>query len=683
MAKYEADKLRTVGLVGHGSGGKTTLAEQLLNTCGMTTRLGRVEEGNTVGDYMPDEISRGHTIGLSLMHLERDGCRVHIVDNPGYTDFMGEVAASIRVVDGTVFVVDGVAGIEVGTDNCWRYADDNALPRIVLINKIDKDNSDFYRVLEALSASYGVQCVPLTLPIGKAASFSGVVDVVKGEEPETDDVSKDQYSTYREKLVEAAAEGDDELIEKYFDQGTLTQEEVVRGLRKAVLARSVVPVLCGSAEKGIGIPELLDAIVNFLPSPTERPEITATDSQDNPVTVEFSEEGPLTGLVFKVLNDPYVGNLTFFRVFSGTLASDTQFYNATKRNTERIGQVFLQQGKEQAPVEAAYPGDLAAVARLKNTTIGDTMCTEKARVQLAQLELPQSMARLAIVPKTRADEDKIATALRRIAEEDATFKSARDEQTNELVIAGMGDLHLDIIMDRLKERFGVAADTKPPKIAYKETIKTSTEVQGRYKKQSGGRGQYGDVWLKISPQPRGEGFEFVDKIVGGVVPRNYIPAVEKGVKEAMERGVIAGYPVVDLQVTLYDGSYHTVDSSDLAFKIAGSMALQKAVQDVQHCLLEPIMEAEITVPDEYMGDVTGDLNGRRGRILGMEPRLGKQVIKVSIPEAEMLDYSTNLRSMTGGRGTFTMKFLRYDEVPERIAQKIIAQAAAEKEKKEK
>jgi len=577
-------------------------------------------------------------------------------------------------------VVDGVSGIEVGTDNCWRYADENKLPRVVVVNKLDKDNADFYRALDELSASYGVQCVPLTLPIGKAESFREVVDLLKVEEQRVDDELKEQYRTYREKLVEAAAEGDDALLEKYLEEGTLTEEEVVSGLRKAVLARNVVPVLGSSAEKTIGIGELIEAIINVLPSPAERPEVTATGTADNAVTIRFSEDEPLAGLVFKVLNDPYVGNLTFFRIFSGTLPSDTQFYNGTKRSTERISQVFFLQGKEQVPVAMVCPGDLAAVARLKNTAVSDSMCTAEAPVTFPQIQFPESMVRLAIVPKTRADEDKIASALRRIAEEDPTFKQIRDDQTKELVIAGMGDLHLDIIMDRLKQRFGVTAETKTPKIAYKETIKSAVKVQGKYKRQSGGRGQYGDVWLEVGPLPRGAGFEFVDKIVGGVVPKNYIPAVEKGVREAMEKGVIAGYPVVDSQVTIYDGSHHTVDSSDLAFKIAGSMALQKAVQQAQHCLLEPIMEAEITVPEEYMGDVTGDLNGRRGRILGMEHRPGKQVIKVAVPEAEMLRYSADLRSMTGGRGTYTMKFLHYDEVPGRIAQQIIAQAAEQKER---
>jgi len=684
MAKQEPAKLRTVGFVGHGGSGKTTLAEQLLNACGMTKRLGRVEEGNTVGDYMPDEVTRGHTICLSLMHLERDGCRIHIVDNPGYADFIGEVAASVRVVDSVIVVVDGVAGAEVGTDNCWRYADDNSLPRLVLINKLDKENADFYRLLDELSSGYGVQCVPLTLPVGKADSFSGVVDLVRAEEKDVEADLKGQYDKYKEKLVEAAAEGDDVLLEKYLEEGALSPEEVVSGLRKAVLGGNIVPVVCGAAEKGIGLEELLNAIGDLLPSPTERPEMAGSDSDGGAVTIGFSEDGPLVGLVFKVLNDPYVGNLTFFRVFSGSLASDTQFYNGTKRASERIGQLFFLQGKEQVPAATVYPGDLAAVAKLKKTSVGDTICTQGAPINLPPIQFPASMVRLAIVPKTRADEDKIASALRRIAEEDPTFSQARDEQTKEMVISGMGDLHLDIIMDRLKQRFGVEADTKTPRIAYKETIKSGTQIQGKYKRQSGGRGQYGDVWLKVAPLPRGQGFEFVDKIVGGVVPKNYIPAVEKGVSEAMERGVIAGYPVVDVSVTLYDGTYHTVDSSDMAFKIAGSMALQKAVQQVQHCLLEPIVEAEITVPEEYMGDVTGDLNSRRGRILGMDHGPGgKQIIRVTVPEAEMLRYSTELRSMTGGRGSYTMKFLQYDEVPDRIAQKIIAEAAEQKEKKER
>jgi elongation factor G len=684
MAKHEPDKLRTVGLVGHGGSGKTTLAERLLNACGMTKRLGRIEEGNTVGDYMPDEIGRGHTICLSLMHLDRDGCRIHIVDNPGYADFIGEVAASIRVVDSVIVVVDGAAGAEVGTDNCWRYADENNLPRLVMINKLDKDNTDFYRVLEELGTGYGVQCIPLTLPVGKGDSFSGVIDLVKAEEGGVEAELKDQFDKYREKVVEAAAEGDDVLLEKYLEEGALSPEEVVSGLRKAVIAGNVVPVVCGSAEKGIGLDEMLDAVASFLPSPTERPELEATGADGGAVAVKFSEDGPLVGLTFKVLNDPYVGNLTFFRVLSGTLASDTQFYNATKRSGERIGQLFFLQGKEQVPVATLGPGDLAAVAKLKNTSVGDTICTQRAPMSLPPIQFPASMVRRAILPKTRADEDKIASALRRIAEEDPTFSQTRDEQTKEMVIAGRGDLHLDIIMDRLKQRFSVEAETRPPTIAYKETIKSSTKIQGKYKRQSGGRGQYGDVWLEVGPLPRGEGFEFIDKIVGGAVPKNYIPAVEKGVYEAMERGVLAGYPVVDVRVTLYDGTYHTVDSSDMAFKIAGSMALQKAVQAVQHCLLEPVVEAEITVPEEYMGDVTGDLNGRRGRILGMDSGPGgKQIIRVTVPEAEMLRYSTELRSMTGGRGSYTMKFLQYDEVPDRIAQKITAEAAEQKEKKER
>ena len=683
MTKYEPNKLRTVGLVGHGSSGKTTLAEQMLHACKMTTRVGRVQEGNTVGDYMPDEIARGHTIGLSLMHLNRNEHRVHLIDNPGYADFIGEVAASIRVVDSVIVVVDGVAGIELGTDTAWWYADDNNLPRLVLINKLDKDNADFFRVLEQIGASYGVNGIPFALPVGKAGSLQGVVDLVKGDEQKVPADLKDQYATYREELIEAAAEGDDALTEKYLEEGTLSPQEIVVGLRKAVIARQVVPVLCGSAEKAIGIEELLGTIITFLPSPTERPEITATDAQNNAVPVRLSEQGPLVGLVFKVLNDPYIGNLTFFRIFSGTLVSDTQFYNGSKRAVERIGQLSFLQGKELSPATAVYPGDLAVVARLKNTTAGDTMCAQDAVVTLPPIRFPGSMARLAIVPKTRADEDKIATALRRVIEEDPTFKQTRDEQTRELIISGMGDLHLDIIVERLKQRFGVSAETKPPRIAYKETIKSSVKVQGRYKRQSGGRGQYGDVWLDVNPLPRGQGFEFVDEIVGGVVPKNYIPAVERGVREAMEKGVIAGYPVVDVRVALYDGSYHVVDSSDMAFKIAGSMAVQKAIQETQHCLLEPIMEAEITVPEEFMGDITGDLNGRRGRIVGMEHRRGKLVIKVTVPEAEMLRYSADLRSMTGGRGSYTITFLQYDEVPERIAQRIIAQAAQEKEDKEK
>jgi elongation factor G len=684
MSKFDVKDIRNVGLVGHGGTGKTTLVEHILFKTGKTTRAGSVGAGNTVGDYLQEEISRKFTISLKITHTDWKKARIYFVDNPGYADFVAEMAASLSVLDNALLLVDGLAGIEVGTINSWRYCEKYGIPRAVLVNKLDKEHSDFNKVVRLLQESFGPQCIPFMLPVGEEAGLKGVVSLWKvTDESQVPEDVRDDFAGYREKLLEAAAETDDALTEKYLEEGTLSDEEISTGLKKGIARGAIVPILCAVGEKEVGIDELLDFIVDCFPSPFDVPPRKAKTASGEEIELRPDPSAPLAAHVFKTMTDPYIGQLTYFRVFSGTVRADAGFYNANKGVQERISNLFIMQGKDQTSVDTVGPGEIAAVPKLKVTSAGDTLCDERQKVTLPLIEFPEPMVRLSVKPRSRADEDKIMNALNRLAEEDPTFKAYRNRETKEEIISGMGDLHLSVIMDRLKNKFNVTADTALPSVPYKETIKKPASARYRHKKQTGGRGQFGEVELEIIPQGRGGGFEFVDAIVGGVISKNFIPSVEKGVVEAMERGVLAGYPVVDTKVRLYDGMMHTVDSSDLAFKIAGSMAFQKAASQSEMCLLEPLMEVEVIVPEEYMGDVTGDFNSKRGRILGMERGPHGQVIRAMVPEAELLNYSAELRSMTGGRGSFAMKFSHYEEVPPHIAQRIIEQAKKQKEEAEK
>jgi len=664
----DASKVRNVGILGHGGSGKTMLIEHILHKAGRTSRIGKIEDGNTAGDYLDEEKERQQTICMKLMTVEWKGSRVHIVDHPGYVDFAGEIAASTPLLDGLVILVDATTGVQVGTDSAFKYAELHHTPRAFFVNKLDRENSSFDEAVEDIQKNYGLHCVPLVIPVGSASQLGGVVNIFSGENA----AIADQIDTLRGRMKDVVAESDDALLEKYLEAGDLTPEEFNQGLQKGITSGKIVPILAGSVEKEIGIDELMDVIAHSFPSPLER-HFVAKAPEGNDVEVKISPDGPFLGQVFRSIVDPYVGQLTLFRVISGTLRSDTDFYNVTTQTKERTGKIFFLCGKDQTQVPEAVPGDLAAMTKLKNTHFGDTIAVAGTRIEMPKIVLPQSMVKLAIVPKSRADEDKMGEALNRIAEEDPTFRHYRDKETGEHVVKGMGDLQLDILLERMKRKYSVECETRTPKVAYKETVRAKSEVQGKHKKQTGGHGQYGDVHLRISPNERGAGYEFVDSIVGGVVPKQYIPHVDRGSQDALGKGVIAGYPVVDIVVDLFFGSYHDVDSSELAFKIAASLAIQKGVKEARPCLLEPIMEIAVTVPDEYMGDVTGDLNSRRGRILGMEPGgPGRQCIRALVPEAEILRYSTDLRSMTGGRGTYMLKFSRYDEVPEHVAQGLIA-----------
>ncbi|MBI2433887.1 MAG: elongation factor G, partial [Candidatus Hydrogenedentes bacterium] len=601
-------------------------------------------------------------------HLDWNGIQVHLIDHPGYADFIGEVAASTPLLDGLVIVVDAATGVQVGTDNAWKYAEQHQVPRAFFVNKLDREHTDFKKVVNTLRETYGKHCVPLVVPLGEGPNLQGVVNIF---DEDTSGLAE-EIAQLKQDIADVVAETDDAMLEKYLETGELTPEEFHSGLHDGITAGKIVPIIAGSVVKGFGMRRLLNVIADSFPGPSDRHVVAETASGEK-TTVKISADAPFLGQVFRSVVDPFVGHLTLFRVLTGTLHGDSDFYNVSRGVKERTGKLYLLNGKEQTVVNAVGPGDLAAMTKLKNTHFGDTIAAVGTDLKLPRVELPGSMVKLAIVPKSRADEDKIGEALNRLAEEDPTFSHYRDEATGDHLVRGMGDLQLDILLDRMRRKYHVEAETRTPKVAYRETVKGKAEVQGRHKKQTGGHGQFGDVHLRIAPNERGGGYQFVDKIVGGVVPRQYIPAVDKGCLEALSRGVISGNPVVDIIVELFYGSYHTVDSSEMAFKIAASIAIQKGVREAKPVILEPIMEISVTVPEEYMGDIAGHLNSRRGRILGMDSiGGGRQRIRANVPEAEILRYSTELRSMTSGRGMYELKYSHYDEAPETVSRELIS-----------
>lgn len=691
MKAYTADAIRNIALVGHGGCGKTSLTEALLFSAGAIDRLGKVDDGSTTSDYDPDEIKRKISINATLAPCEWRNSKVNFIDTPGYADFVGDVKSALRVVEGAVMVACAVSGIEVGLETAWEFADEKSLPRAFFINKMDRENADFYAVAEALKVRFGSRVVPVQLPIGSQESFKGVVDLIRmkakvgsGKSVSESDVPGDMadaVAKYREALVEASAENDDELITKYLEGEELTPDEIARGLALGVRAGKVVPVFCGSALKDIGVSVLLDSVVDLFPSPAETPAAKGVNPQTNAEEERKPQDSePFSAMVFKTLADPYVGKLTYFRVYSGILRSDSHVFNSTKGVEERVGQIYFLRGKNQEATAEVHAGDIAAVAKLSETGTGDTLCDKAKPIKYEPIEFPAPVYSVAIKAKSKADEDKLGPALARLADEDPTFQYRREMETGETLVSGLGESHVEIVVDRLKRKFGVAVDVDTPKIPYRETITVSAKAQGKHKKQTGGRGQYGDAWVELTPLERGQGFEFVDAIVGGAIPRQYIPAVEKGIREAMERGILAGYPVVDVKATVYDGSFHPVDSSEMAFKMAGILAFQNAAANAQPVILEPMLSVEVIVPEEYMGDIIGDLNGKRGRILGMEPiEGGKQRIRAIVPQAEMLRYAIDLRSIARGRGSFTTELSHYEQVPAHTAQQIIEQRKKEKE----
>ena len=684
MQQYSLENIRNVVLLSHSGAGKTSISEAMLFDAGVINRLGKVDDGTTTSDYDPDEIKRKISINLSILPFEWKERKVNLLDAPGYSDFAGEAKAGIRVSEGAVIVICASSGVEVGTETVWTYADDAKLPRLIFVNKMDRENADFYRTLDEITSSFGAKCVPLALPIGAQASFEGVVDLLtlksfigsEAKEGEIPSSMQEKVDSFREKLVEAIAEVNDSLIEKYLGGEELTFEEMSSGLREAVAAGRVVPVLVGSALKNIGITLLMDAILNYLPSPKEQEVVVSVDSREEKVTP--SEDGSLAALVFKTTADPYVGKLTYFRVYTGTISSNSQVWNASKGVAERIGQLFSVRGKNQEPVPQVRAGDIGAVAKLGETGTGDTLSSQDKPVKLAPISFPRPIYSQAVQPKTKADLDKLGVALSRLTEEDPTLEVKRDPDTGETVLSGLGESQLEVAAEKMQRKFGVNVKLDAPRVPYKETITTSTRAEYKHKKQTGGHGQYGHVFLELEPLPRGSNIEFAERIVGGAIPRNYIPAVEKGVMEAAQEGVLARYPVTDVKVTLYDGSFHPVDSSDICFKIAGAQALKKGLSQAQPVLLEPIMNLTVRTPEEFTGDIIGDLNTKRARVQGMHPEGKINVIEAQVPLAEILHYAIDLKSITQGRATYTIEFSHYEEVPSNIAQKIIAERQAEK-----
>jgi elongation factor G len=691
MGKYDTSKLRNLGIVAHGGAGKTSLTEAILFDTGMTDRLGRVDDGSSNMDFEPEEIKRRITLSSSLHHCEWREYSLHIVDTPGYTNFLHDTRNCLRVLGGAVLIVSAISGVKAQTQKIWEWADEFEVPRIAFVNKMDRERADFLKAVDDMAKSLATRAVVVNMPIGAEESFRGVIDLVtmkaclygedlSGNCTEADIPADllDEAQRLRGLLLEAVADADDALMEKYLETESLSHEEILLGLREGTLTGVFTPVLCGSALANIGVRQLLDYIVHCLPSPLDK----GTQVGKNPKTGEVeerkpSEDGPFSAMVFKTISDPYTGKLSLFRVYSGSLKSDSMAYNPNREAVERIGQIYEMEGKKQKPIPLAVAGDIVAVPKLKETVTGDTLC-DGAKPVLYESPLPlKPVISFALQAKSKADEDKISNALHRLMDEDPTLQMQRDEETKELVLSGMGQVHLEVAVEKLKRKYGVEVELKEPKVPYRETIRGRAKVQGKYKKQSGGRGQFGDTWIEVEPLSRGEGFEFVDKVVGGVIPRQYIPAVEKGIVEAMHHGPLGGFPVVDAKVTLFDGSHHSVDSSEMAFKIAGSMGFKKAMEQCSPVLLEPVVNMEITVPDDCIGDVIGDMNSRRGKVLGVEPKANSQVIKAQVPMGEVLKYAPELRSMTSDRGLFTMEFSHYEEVPPHLTAKILAELKKE------
>ena len=691
MKVYDAPNIRNVALVGHGGCGKTSLASALLFNGGAANRLGRVEDGTTVTDFDPDEIERQISLQTSLAFAEWKKTKINVLDAPGYANFTAEARSALRVADAALIVVDAVAGVEVQTEKVWGYAEEYGLARLIAVNRMDRENASFERALTSIEGSFGRAAVPVAIPVGEEKDFRGVVDLVAekalvwGEDAsgefETTDIPEalqEAASTWREKLVEMVAESNEALMEEFFEKGTLPREDLARGLREAVAAGKIFPVVPVSAGRNAGVHTILDAIVELLPSPASRPPAAGTrPGSDEELSREATPDAPVSAFVFKTIIDPHAGRISVFRVYSGTMKSDSAIHNTTRDSAERVGSLLLLQGKNQTQVGEAQAGDIVAVAKLKDTQTGDTLADKANPIVYPAVALPEPATTFAIEPKTRGDEDKISTAFQRLREEDPVLRVTRDPQTHEVLLSGMGQLHIEVVVGRLRKRYKVEVNLKKPKIPYRETIKGSAEGHGRHKKQTGGHGQFADCRIRMKPLGRSEDFQFVDKIFGGSIPKTFIPAVEKGIQEARLKGFVAGYPMVDFEVELHDGQFHDVDSSEMAFKIAGSLAFKDAVSKCRPTLLEPIMSVEIAVPDEYAGSVMGDLSSRRGRPQGMEPKGTLQVIKAEVPLAEMLSYDAELTSMTGGRGSYHMEMDHYDEVPSHLQDKVVATAKAE------
>jgi len=685
------DEIRNLALVAHQGAGKTTLAEIMLFKAGISKRIGRVEDGNTLMDFEPEEIKRNSSISSSFHQYDWDKHTVTFIDTPGDQNFFTDTRICMQAADGAVVVIDAVDSVKVQTEQAWEFAQEFNMPCLIFINKLDRERADFLRTFKDANECFKPKPIITQLPIGKEEDFKGVVDLVsmkaytydadgkvtKGDIPSD---MQDLVATERETFVENVAEADDVLIERYLEGETLSDDDLIAALKKGTLSREFVPVLCGSATKNIGIDLLMDFITKCMPSPIDRSLKTGVDpDKGNEIERNPDADAPFSAFVFKTVADPYAGRLSIFRVVSGKLGSDGNFYNVNKDKKERFNQLLTIAGKEQKAAQGAGPGAIAAVAKLKETTTGDTLCDEAARIKYSCAKPLPNLISFALESKTKGDEDKIYISLNKLLEEDTALVLERNSETNEILLSGAGQIHIETTIEKLKRKFNVEAILNTPKVPYKETVKKKVRVQGKHKKQSGGHGQYGDCWIQMEPLPRGKGFEFVDAIVGGAIPKTYIPAVEKGILESSPKGVLAGFPCIDFKVTLDDGSFHAVDSSEMAFKVAGSLAFKKAVQEAKPVLLEPIMKVTITTPDEFMGDIMGDLNGRRGRVLGMDSAGKNQVINANVPMAEFLTYAPDLRSMTGGRGIYSMEFSHYDEVPAQISEKLIEEINKSKE----